>query len=163
MTPELTRPWTEERLEAVASSGLTDPRHQERLRFLVWTVAEQLDAPMAHLTLVHRDHQFFVAHFGLPANLVSTRRTPIDESLCAYVVDREDDLSLDDLLQSEFVDHKALTQHGIHAYLGVPVKSPHGVTIGSLCALDRLPRHWTPEDVETLHRLAIQVMAIALS
>jgi serine phosphatase RsbU (regulator of sigma subunit) len=43
---------------------------------------------------------------------------------------------------------------GVLAWAGFPVSDPHGHVVGALCVPDRLPRHWSPRDVELLEALA---------
>jgi GAF domain-containing protein len=56
-------------------------------------------------------------------------------------------------------DNPAIRDLGIIAYAGVPLIAPSGDVLGTLCAIDHQPRHWTTEQVEILSNLAGSVLS----
>ena len=55
-------------------------------------------------------------------------------------------------------DNPAIRDLGVIAYAGAPLITPDGHVLGTLCAIDHQPRHWTPEQVEILCNLAGSVL-----
>jgi len=53
----------------------------------------------------------------------------------------------------------AIRDLGVIAYAGAPLITPDGNVLGTLCAIDHQPRHWTPEQVEILRNLAGSVLS----
>jgi GAF domain-containing protein len=56
-------------------------------------------------------------------------------------------------------DNPAIRDLGIIAYAGVPLLTPTGHVLGTLCAIDHEPRHWTTEQIEILSNLAGSVLS----
>ena len=125
--------------------------------FAVYTrlVARFLDAPTALVSFVSDTCQFFPAAVGLSEPWATRRQTPLSLSLCQHVVTANAELAIGDATADErFRDHPALTDFGVHAYLGVPLRAPGGEPLGSLCAIDDKPRAWTANDAATLRDIA---------
>ena len=56
-------------------------------------------------------------------------------------------------------DNPAIRDLGVIAYAGAPLITPNGHVLGTLCAIDHEPRHWTAEQVEILSNLAGSVLS----
>lgn len=147
------------RREALAQSGLTPGAPSpgdgalDRLASLAGKI---LHVPVAMVTLVEEGRQVFQGLSGiLPEPYHSHRESPLDYSLCQHVVSTGRPLIVNDAPNDERVAaNLAVTKVGVAAYLGVPLTTPDGHVLGSLCALDMVPRQWTEEEVETLAGLA---------
>jgi light-regulated signal transduction histidine kinase (bacteriophytochrome) len=75
------------------------------------------------------------------------------------VVASEEPLIVEEATRHELVaDNLAIRDLKIHAYLGIPLFTPDGHAIGSLCAIDSKSRVWTEKDVEVLGEIADLVM-----
>ncbi|MGH9095401.1 MAG: GAF domain-containing protein [Acidimicrobiales bacterium] len=117
--------------------------------------ADLLDAPIGLLTLVDSDRQFFVSSYGLDEPLRSARQTPLDHSICQYVVASKQSLVVDDLsADAKLKDHPAVEELGVAAYAGSPVATREGHTVGATCVLDFVPRTWADDKVAILEDLA---------
>ena len=107
------------------------------------------------VSLVTAERQAFVGATGLPAVLGGARETPISHSLCARVVAAHGPLLIDDARADAVLrDHPAVEEHGVVAYLGVPLVGKGGEAYGAVCAIDSAPRSWSCGDVRELERVA---------
>lgn len=117
--------------------------------------AQLLDAPLALLTLVEADRQFFVSSHGLPEPLRSDRQTPIEYSICQFAVAAGRPLVVPDTSAALFLaGHPAVTEYGIASYAGVPLVTPDGWAVGALCVMDVAPRDWNDDQLANLALLA---------
>jgi PAS domain S-box-containing protein len=119
--------------------------------------ARLLGAPMAAVTLVGRDEQFFAGSHGLPLSLTSGGRASIAYSVCKYIVIRDHPASCGDMLHDEsreLREHLLLTEYGIRAFLGVPVRDTADRLVGSMTVLDTAVRQWTDDELATLLEIA---------
>jgi GAF domain-containing protein len=122
---------------------------------LTGLAAQLLTAPVALLTLVEADRQFFVSSYGLEEPVRSARQTPVEYSICQYAVASARPLLVPDATQDRaLADHPAVTELGVVAYVGIPLVTPSGWTVGTLCVIDFCPRYWTDAEVATLDMLA---------
>ena len=114
-----------------------------------------VDAPTALVTLVDRTHQVIPGAAGLPSPWQEFRFTPLTHSFCQHVVRTGAPLVVPDAREvSDLADSPAITDFGVIAYAGFPIRDHHGRAIGSLCAIDQVPRHWTDQECATLTELA---------
>jgi two-component sensor histidine kinase len=144
-----------DRLRALAQTRLIDTPREESFDRLTRLVSRLLDAPVSLVSLVDRDRQFFKSAHGLEEPLASERQTPLSHSFCQHVVTSGTALVIEDAKDHPVVCHNpAVTEFGVGAYAGVPITSPDGHVLGSLCALDMKPRHWGADDLNNLHDIA---------
>ena len=122
--------------------------------------ARTLRVPLAMVSLVKADAQVFKGMDGtLPEPWHSQRATPLSHSFCQHVQITGDVLMIADARAHPLVrENLAIADLGVIAYLGVPLTTASGHTLGSLCAVDHQPRAWTTEDVDVLRGLASLTM-----
>jgi PAS domain S-box-containing protein len=121
--------------------------------------ARVLRAPVALVSLVDEDRQFFKSCIGLPEPWASRRETPLSHSFCQHVVATGRPLVVEDARRDPLVrDNLAVDDLGVAAYLGVPLRAPDGQVIGSFCVIDGRPREWSDEDRGILQDIAESVM-----
>lgn len=109
------------------------------------------DAPIALVSLVDRDRQWFKAKRGLDGSGTARR-----EAFCDHAI-REPDalLEVPDTAQDPRFAHLPLvTEHEARFYAGMPLVTPSGAPIGTVCVLDREPRTLDPRQREALASLA---------
>ena len=122
---------------------------------LTCLAAELLEVPVAVLTLVEADRQFFASSHGLPEPLRSTRQTPLEYSLCQHVVEEGAPVIVSDALRDVRVSrNRAVLEFGVRAYVGMPIFSLTHRTLGALSVLDYVPRDWTHDKLALLADLA---------
>jgi len=131
-----------------------DPVLQE----LVQQAANELDAPIALVSIVLDRVQYFRAHVGLSEPLTHARGTDRDESFCQFVVRDEQVFVVEDAAEDTRVPQSLVSSAGVRAYLGAPIRSGESV-IGSFCVLDVAPRTFTPEQSARLQDLADRARA----
>src|SRR5918999_6120674 len=143
------------RLDALRASGLLDTPSDEAFDRLTRLVTRILGVPIALVTFVDGDRQFFKSCVGLPEPWASKRGTPLTHSFCQYVVATGEPLVIDDARQHPTLrQNLAIPDLGVIAYAGIPLTMGDGQTLGSFCAIDTKPRHWTEGDLATLSDLA---------
>lgn len=128
------------------------------LQRIVETAARQLSSPIALVTLVLDQIQFFKAHYGLPADLAAARGTRRDVSFCQFVVRDDQAFEVPDARSDPRVPTHLVDEYGIRAYLGVPIRVGD-IVIGSLCVLDTEARRFSDQDRQSLAELASLVDA----
>ena len=122
--------------------------------------ARVLKVPVALVSLVDEQRQFFKSLCGLPEPYATARETPLSHSFCQHVVATEQPLVVNDAREHSLVkDNLAIRDLGVIAYAGMPVRDENGVCLGALCAIDGVPREWSEEQLGTLQALAAQVSA----
>ncbi|HJX25418.1 MAG TPA: GAF domain-containing sensor histidine kinase [Chthoniobacterales bacterium] len=159
MTPLALEAIEEKRLSELRRSGLLDSPSEKIFDHLTELAAKVLKVPVALMSLVDADRQFFKSQVGLPDEWAQKRETPLSHSFCQYVAGSNEPLIISDAREYPLVcDNLAVRDLNVVAYAGVPLITPTGQTLGSFCAVDVKPRVWTSEDVEILRALAAQVM-----
>lgn len=148
-----------DRLLALRATELPDSAPEEAFDRLTRLVQRCLRVPVALVSLVDAERQYFKSAQGLAEPWCSARETPLSHSFCQHVVVRDAPLLVEDARQDPLVrDNLAVADLGVVAYLGVPLRTPAGHVLGSLCAIDGAPRAWTPADLDTLQALADEAM-----
>ena len=147
------------RLSALREAAVLDTPAEDRFDRITRLAARFLGVPVALVSLVDEDRQFFKSCMGLPEPWASARETPLSHSFCQHVVHSAEPLVIEDAREHPLVrDNLAIGDLGVIAYAGVPLTDADGHVLGSLCAIDSRPRTWTGEEVQTLRDLAGVVM-----
>ncbi|PWR12941.1 stage II sporulation protein E [Micromonospora acroterricola] len=142
------------RLQALADTGLGAAPDEAFDRF-ARLLSDLLDVPVALVSLVSADRQFFPGAVGLPEPWADGRQTPLSHSFCQHVVDIELPMVLPDArLHPRVRDNLAIGDLGVVAYAGMPLTDLSGRVLGALCAMDSKPRVWTAAQLRTLADLA---------
>lgn len=141
-----------ERLADLRSFEILDTEADTVVQEVVRLAARLSGSPMAMVSLVDQDRQWFLARVGL-----ETRETPRDHALCAHaILDPSRPLAVTDALHDpRFADSPLVSgAPGVRGYLGVPLMSAGGHPLGVLCVVDRTPRDHDAETVRALEVLA---------
>lgn len=149
-----------ERLRELHRTMLLDSPPEESFDRLTRLTSSVLNVPIALVSLVDSDRQFFKSCLGLPEPWAAQRQTPLSHSFCQHVVESRRPLVVSDAREHPVLrNNPAIRDLGIIAYAGAPLISPNGQVLGTLCAIDHQPRHWTTEQVEILENLAGSVLS----
>ncbi len=143
------------RLNTLYESNLLDTPAERAFDRLTSLAAKVIGAPVALVTLVEVDRQYFKSFVGLNELLASMRETPITHSFCQYVVTSGHPLIVENAPEHPVVcDNPAIRDFNIIAYAGIPLTLSNGQTLGSFCVIDDKPRVWTEEEIAMLYDLA---------
>ncbi|MFC4034329.1 SpoIIE family protein phosphatase [Streptomyces polygonati] len=142
------------RLGALGDAGLSAEPDAGMERF-ARLVSKLIDVPVALVSLVETDRQVFPGQIGLSEPWASSRQTPLSHSLCQHVVASGSPLVLPDVREDERTwASMAIGGMGVVAYAGMPLTDTAGNVLGSLCAIDTIPREWTRQELANLDDLA---------
>jgi len=144
------------RLDALAATGVLDTPPEEDLDGLTRLAADILGVPIALISIVDAERQWFKSRYGL-----DVPETPRDVSFCGHVVAEGEALVVRDALCDErFADNPLVTgEPRVRFYAGVPLRLDDGHVLGTLCAIDHTPRELEPGQRRQLATLARQVVA----
>ena len=139
-----------ERLAAVHALRLLDTPRESRFDAVTKLAARVFGVPIAFVSLMERERQWFKSTVGLEV-CESSR----DVSFCAHTIAQGAALVVPDtLLDPRFVGNPFVTgAPHIRFYAGTPVRSPEGAHVGTLCVADHEPHEFPPERMEILEGL----------
>ncbi|QDV34866.1 sensor domain-containing diguanylate cyclase [Tautonia plasticadhaerens] len=148
------------RLSALSRTGLMDSPPEGAFDRLTRLAGRVLRAPVALVSLVDDRRQFFKSALGLPEPWASRRQTPLTHSFCRHVVRSNGPLVVPDARLDPLVrENLAIRDLGVIAYLGAPLTTSEGFTLGAFCAIDGRPRAWDDLDLEVVTEMAASTMA----
>jgi len=144
-----------ERLQALRSYAILDSQDEEVFDELTRLAARILDVPITLVTLVDESRQWFKSRHGLEA-----RETSREISFCGHVVANDAMMLVPDAFEDERFHDNPFVSGGplIRFYIGMPLRTAEGLVLGTLCAIDHVPRVLTEEQKDLLRILANQVM-----
>jgi predicted PurR-regulated permease PerM len=117
-------------------------------------VARIFEVPIALISFIDRDRQWFKSAVGLPQGLAEARQTSRELSVCGHLIANNESMVVEDLARDRrFANNSGIKQHGLRFYAGVPIRS-NGLPIGSLCILDTRPRRLTDRERRILEVIA---------
>ena len=143
------------RMAALQETAMLDYVPSDQFGQITALAAKMLDVPVALVSLVDKDRQYFLSQHGLNEPWVSRRETPLTHSFCQWVVSGNEPLVVNDARKHKILKtNKAVTEVGVMAYAGLPINAGDSQQIGSFCAIDTKPRSWNYNDLAILHDLA---------
>ncbi len=152
MTTNQPTPMSEHvRQRALDSLRLVGSLPEQNYEDVVQVAASLCGTPMALISLIDRDHQWFKAQVGL--NTASTAR---NMAVCDHAIRKPQELmEIGDLnLDERFSDNPVLQSMGARFYAGMPLVTSEGAAIGTVCVLDNEPRALT-----TIQRKGLEALA----
>jgi anti-sigma regulatory factor (Ser/Thr protein kinase) len=144
------------RLAALRAYRILDTEPERSFDDLVMLAAQICGTPIAAISLVDADRQWFKSRLGLSAS-----ETPRDIAFCAHAIKQKETFEVPDALADErFRDNPLVAgEPGIRFYSGAPLITAEGHALGTLCVVDRQPRKLTVEQKEALEALRRQVVS----
>jgi adenylate cyclase len=140
-----------ERLAALRALQILDTPHEERFDRVTRLLAHLLEVPIALVSLVDAERQWFKSSVGLTAT-----ETPRQHSFCAHAILRPETFVIADAsCDQRFKDNPlVVSDPHIRFYAGHPLRDPGGHHVGTLCAIDDKPR-----ELSDRHRRILQDLA----
>jgi GAF domain-containing protein len=145
----------EKRMAALWEYKIMDTPPEQAFDDLTQLTSFICGTPIALVTLLDLQRQWFKSSFGL-----SVSETPLEHAFCAHAIKQERVFLVPDATRDDrFSSNPLVTgEPNIRFYAGAPLITPDGVAVGTLCAIDRVPRQLSQEQQDALAALARQVI-----
>jgi PAS domain S-box-containing protein len=143
------------RLEALRRLDILDTLPEPEFDRIAWLAATLVGAPIALISLVDADRQWFKARHGA----IDATQMPREHAFCAHAILTEEGLMVEDAREDpRFADNPLVTgAPHIRCYAGAPITTSDGLRLGVLCVLDTVPCALTPTQQRGLRELAALV------
>ncbi|WP_229776329.1 sensor domain-containing phosphodiesterase [Deinococcus ruber] len=144
------------RLAALRRYGILDTPQESQFDHLVELAVRVFDSPMAQISFVDEDRQWFKANHGLPFS-----EAPRSESFCSVAIVQDDVMVIPDTTQHEHFRSypTVLGEPYIRFYAGAPLVTPEGQKLGTFCILGTEPREFSDQEQALLASFADMTMA----
>jgi phosphoribosyl 1,2-cyclic phosphodiesterase/DNA-binding response OmpR family regulator len=148
-------PDEERRMASLEALGILDTQPEERFDRYTDEISAALDVPIALVSLVDSERQWFKSRHG-----IDVTETPRDMSLCAHAILEPDVMEIPDTLADSRFAQNPLVIHDprIRFYAGMPLTLADGSRVGTLCVGDVRPRHLDEAQLDRLRRVAALVV-----
>lgn len=147
------------RIAALHRYEVLDSEPEEQFDKVTALIRTVLSVPISTVSLIDADRQWLkscAVRDGVSLGI----EMPRNASFCTHTIKSREPLIISDtLLDPRFVENEAVTGAPyIRSYLGVPLQTPDGYNVGSLCAIDIVPRDFSGEQVDMLKAFAAIVV-----
>jgi len=142
------------RLETLRGLKLLDTPPEERFDRVTRLAKQIFSTPIALVSLVDADRQWFKSAQGLDAP-----ETPRNVSFCGHAILDDKIMVVNDAAKDQrFCDNPLVCNDpNIRFYAGYPLSAPDGSRVGTLCVIDRVPREISREQAQLLRELGRMV------
>ncbi len=146
------------RIAALRDLGLLDTEPEPEFDRFTRLAVDLLGVPVALVSLVEGDRQFFKSACGLSGDWAQARQTPLSHSFCQHVVARRQPLVIADAHEHPLVaENLAVRDLSVVAYAGLPLTLGDGHVVGAFCAIDTRRHDWTEQELRILDDLAVAI------
>jgi len=144
------------RVEALHRYAILDTEPEQTFDDLVLLASFICKTPIALISLVDEDRQWFKSRVGL-----SVSETPREIAFCATAIQQPDLFVVPDTLNDERFRNNPLvvSEPNVRFYAGAPLIDEEGHALGTICVIDRIPRELAPDQQEALKALSRLVLA----
>ncbi|MEJ2903651.1 GAF domain-containing sensor histidine kinase [Pedobacter panaciterrae] len=145
------------RLSALASYQLMDSEQEQEYDDLAMLAAEICQTPVALITLIGEQRQWFKSRYG--TELTENHR---DYTFCSHaIIDDQEIMIVSDATEdSRFFDNPMVTQHKVVFYAGVPLVNPDGYALGSICVIGNEKKQLNDSQIRALKILGRQALQL---
>ena len=143
-----------QRLAALQSLNILDSAAEERFDRITRLAQKTFEVPIALISIVDADRQWFKSRCGLEA-----KQTSRDISFCGHAILGDSTFVINNTLDDvRFRDNPLVTGPPyIRFYAGAPLTIKEGLKLGTLCIIDREARTFDSDDIELLESFAQMV------
>ncbi|CAO3434571.1 GAF domain-containing protein [Azospirillum endophyticum] len=143
------------RLEALRRTGLLDSEPEPAFDDLVSWACDHFRVPIALVSLLDAERQWFKARRGLPV-----QETPRDIAFCRFTIRQSLPMVVEDAAgDPRFQDNPlVLGEPHIRFYAGAPIINRQGLALGSVCLIDTVPRSFGTVDRMVLAQLTVTAL-----
>lgn len=146
-----------ERVRVLRDYGVLDTPEDPVFDDITALASMICQTPISLISLVDENRQWFKSHRGL-----ETRQLPRNISFCTHTIRRPDEVMIvgDATRDPRFAQNPLVTSDtSIRFYAGAPLITPDGFALGTVCVIDRVPRHLSQAQLSALRSLARQAMS----
>jgi diguanylate cyclase (GGDEF)-like protein len=142
------------RVAALGRLDILDTPQEDQFDKITALVSQVLEIPHVAISMLDDHRQWFKSSQGVPV-----REAPREISFCKFTILEPEPMVVPDArLDSRLCDNPSVLAGRILSYAGVPLVTPDGYAVGTLCAFASQPRHFTQGQVELLSRFGEIVM-----
>lgn len=145
------------RLQELLSYNILDTPYEQDFDGLVELISIICDSPVAIISLIDAERQWYKAKKG-----VGNREVPVQETFCRHTLLQDEILEIQDARLDERVkDNPHVTaENGIRFYAGIPIKTAAGYNIGTVCVVDTKPKQLSENQKKALRLLTEQALML---
>ncbi|MFK7768162.1 MAG: PAS domain S-box protein [Mariniblastus sp.] len=146
------------RINALERYGILDTPPDAVFDSITQATANACEMPVALISLIDRNRQWFKSCVGLDVN-----ETTRDVAFCAHAINNPTQLlEVEDATKDpRFSENPLVTgEPGIRFYAGMPLVTPDGLALGSLCIIDFKPRRLSASQRNTIKNLSNAIIAL---
>ncbi|MES2284958.1 MAG: PAS domain S-box protein [Bacteroidota bacterium] len=149
-----------ERLAALKQYNILDTLPEEEFDRLTKLASIICEAPIALISLIDKDRQWFKSKVGIDAN-----QTPREISFCQYSIMGDSIFEVEDATKDErFLSNPLIrNQQNVKFYASHPLIDPNGFALGTLCVIDKKAKKLNPDQQQALTLLANEVVSQIVS
>ncbi len=145
----------ENRLASLYNLEILDTPPDNALDELTNLASQIAGTPIALVSLIDKDRQWFKSRVGLDAT-----ETPREVAFCHHAIEQDEIYIVEDSRENELFSENPLVTGAPHVifYAGIPLKMQDGSNIGTLCVINREPQKLTIDQIDKLKIVAKQAI-----